>query len=1068
MLTATNSSADASSVPAQPSAAAGASQATPPSSPDSPETLSVTQVEPAASATDTNLSGAQLQALPTSGRHWEDFLLQAPAATTAPGAAGISVGSAGLEAADTTIDGASTRMAFGGAAGSVQPSPDDAEGGTHDQEAMGSGWSGRTIAVSESAVKAVRVLSGNALIEGAHAAGGRTSIETERGGNLLSGQAHFYDRQNTWGARNPFSQWVQNIGTAAAPNFAAVPFTPPDHELAWGWGAGGRIRRDKLFWYGAFDGYGRNDPGVASVKNFAEMFAPVEPTSASVVLLSAQLGETQNQAYDDYMGIPRGGVQAAGLEQLAALLGPAARTASQWTGFGRADWEATERHKFSLEASAMNSNAPGGGQTRVTETYGNRSFGARKTLHENVMANWEAFLTPNLLAVTQGSVRRTTMSAGPETPSAFEQTLLNGSAFAQLPQIIVDSRYGFSIGNPARFGKGDYPDEHLYSAQETLSWVKGRVLVRAGAQFDHNTDAITLLRNATGTFHYTKLESFISDASAYERFGTLNLFNYQNPHNCNATGKGLGALPCYSYFTQTLGPTFWQVNTNDLAGFVTAQWQLSKWAVASAGLRWDYEQLPPPMKLVDNPALPLTEKLPDPGGEWGPRVSLAIGNRKHWPVLRLGYGMYFGRTTNATLLSAITQTGSLKGDLSIFIRPTDGLNSSTGTSAAPPFPNPLTGLPGSLVVPGAVEYAPSFRNPEIHQAIASVEQRLPANIQLTASAMVSLGRRLPISIDTNFDAAVNPKTITYAVKDATGKGPLKSSQITVPFYALWPAADCNGATLTTGGQCGRTNPSYQQITEITSRSNSTYEAAIVRLERTSARGLTVNAHYTYSHAMDWSPNESTLVAGSDVLDPADFKQEYGPGNLDVRHSAAVMFIYEVPWKLKGVEGGFANGWMISGTGQFHSGLPYSMRTAGYIPEETDVFGNPTIVGIGPGMNGSGGDNRVYGVGRNTFRYPDTWKADVRLGKKFSLGEKRELELLAESFNFFNHSNVTQLETTGYEIEPGSAGTMPTLTYMTEGTTGTAATTPAFGQPRNVNGTNLYRERQIELGARLRF
>jgi hypothetical protein len=27
--------------------------------------------------------------------------------------------------------------------------------------------------------------------------------------------------------------------------------------------------------------------------------------------------------------------------------------------------------------------------------------------------------------------------------------------------------------------------------------------------------------------------------------------------------------------------------------------------------------------------------------------------------------------------------------------------------------------------------------------------------------------------------------------------------------------------------------------------------------------------------MDWNPNETTLVAGSDVLDPANFSQEYG-------------------------------------------------------------------------------------------------------------------------------------------------------------------------------------------------
>src|ERR1017187_6241580 len=134
------------------------------------------------------------------------------------------------------------------------------------------------------------------------------------------------------------------------------------------------------------------------------------------------------------------------------------------------------------------------------------------------------------------------------------------------------------------------------------------------------------------------------------------------------------------------------------------------------------------------------------------------------------------------------------------------------------------------------------------------------------------GPRLRISIDTNSDPAVNPGTITYAVVDGTGKGPIKASQITVPFYATWPSA-------TSGtGTAGRLNSNYQQIAEIFSRANSTYEAAMFRISRFGSRGLRVNPHYTQAHAMDWNPNESTVVTGSDVLDPANFSHEYGTSN----------------------------------------------------------------------------------------------------------------------------------------------------------------------------------------------
>ena len=267
-----------------------------------------------------------------------------------------------------------------------------------------------------------------------------------------------------------------------------------------------------------------------------------------------------------------------------------------------------------------------------------------------------------------------------------------------------------------------------------------------------------------------------------------------------------------------------------------------------------------------------------------------------------------------------------------------------------------------------------------------------------------------------------------------------------------------------------------------SRANSTYEAAMLRVTRYGHRGISLHAHYTYAHAMDWNPNESRLAAGSDVLDPADFGKEYGTSNLDVRHSAAAMVIYEAPRKLHGA-GRWANGWMVSGVGQFHSGLPYTMRTSGSLAEEFTQTSGAAIVGLGPGMNGSGGDNRVYGmgsnevvynIGRTTFRYPATWKADVRLGKRFDLGRLRQMEVLAESFNLFNHQNVTEVETTGYDVEPGTiTGGLPTLTFITgpiaeaNGTIVKANTT-AFGQPLNVNSTSFYRERQFQFSLRMRF
>ena len=1064
---------------------------------------------PAAPAVSTTITAGEVQSLPASGRNWQQFLLDTPASSAAAGSSQASLRGASQQASDVAVDGLSTRLAFGTGALAEPRTQDSGANAQNGAQPTGLGPAqsglvsgGRGFAISEAAIRQVETIAGNVEAEGASAPGGRINIQTARGSNQLHGQGFLFDRQNTWGARNPFTQWVTETAPATLtfPSYSVPIFdnglngspelyTPPDHETVWGIGLGSQIRRDKVFWFAALNSYRRNDPGLSMVKHpylletvsgctigpCTETTGFFEtPTDCQLVMLAAQLGFTGPPS-DCVSGLVQGlTAYSQMLETLASLLGPAPRSAAQWVGFARIDWQAAERHRVTLEGVGADWNSPGGGLTRVSETYGNHSFGSSAASQQWLLARWEAYLTPNLLLTTQASAGRDILTAHPDTPSPLEQTFLNGNAWGQLPQIVVDSRYGFTIGNPSRFGQGSYPDERLYHAQEMLDWVRNRLLVKAGFELDHNSDATSLLRNQTGTYYYSKVEDFISDALVFEKFGLTDPLDPANPHNCGPTDATFGAMPCYSYYSQTMGPTRWQLSTSDWSGFVTTQGQTNKAAVFSAGLRWDREQLPPPLAALANPELPLTGHLPSLGNNWGPRISLALGSpESRWPVLRLGYGMYYGRAQNATLETALTQTGSPKGDLSYFLRPSDDCQFCAGGS--PPFPYVFAGPPASVVKPGAVEFAPNFRNPEVHQAVASLEESLPGHIQLTGAALVSLGRRLPSAVDTNLDAPTATQTITYGVVDGTGAGPIKAAQITVPFYASWPASagSCPYYQPTTPTLPGRPCPDYQQISEIFSRANSTYEAAMVKFTRYGRRGLTFHAHYTYAHAMDWNPNEATLVAGSDVLDPRDFNLEYGTSDLDVRHSAAAFVIYESPWKLKGFAGRFANGWMLSGIGQFRSGLPFTMRTSGSLAEEFDQTTGAAIVGLAPGMNGSGGENRVYGIGsdgrsynigRNTFRYPQTWKADLRLGKRFGLGHMRDLELLAESFNLFNHQNVTELETTGYYVEPGSQTSVPTLNFLT----GLEPNTTAFGQPLNINATDFYRERQIELGLRMQF
>ncbi|WP_263355589.1 carboxypeptidase-like regulatory domain-containing protein [Acidicapsa ligni] len=1010
-------------------------------------------------AVTTMIAGDELNAVPLSGRNWQAMITLTPGASSASQAATDAGGNTGKVSpvrsvssesnvsnifmtdvsdldADSSIDGIENTPAFSGS----------------NQLSRGGQTLGASGSSGSSGVMTLESRTGSARAGGGEPSGSPLNIATQHGGSWLHGQAFYLNRQSLWGAQNPYTQRILETATATGidiAQFTPEPYTPPNSRQTFGLGIGRNSKHDKLFWFAALDGLLSNDPAIATVRHPDDFFA--QPTIPELTVLGARLGITGpdliEQEVAGYSGF---------LEQMTGLLGTVPRTTAQIQGFARLDWHVGEHHHLSVEGNASDANAPGGALTRSSETYGSHSFGNSSASQTWGLVKWDSFLTPNLLNDAAVQFGRYLLIDSPQSPSAFEAPLISNT-WGELPEIVADSKYGFILGKPAQLGKSSYPDERSYRVQDMMSWVRGKNLLKLGGSVAHISDATNTLINQTGTYSYADVLNLASDVASFTKYGLAGIDNpFADQHNCDATGKaravdgvitGLGYLPCYAWYSQRIGPAQWHLSTNDMAGFATEQWQPRHNLTFSAGVRVETEQLPPPIAFAQNPDLAATQKLPGMTMNWGPRFGIAwapfSSSAGKATVLRVGAGLYYGRIDNSSILSALTQTGSPKGDLNFFFKPTD--------AGAPPFPYAFSTQPVTVVKPGAVSFAPRFRPQEVDQAIVSLEQQLPGHWVVQMSGMASLGRRLPISIDTNLidtnlNAAQGPGTITYSVVDALQAGPIKTPTITVPFYFA------------------RLNPNYQQLSSIEDRANSTYEAAMIKVVRYGGHGLSLHAHYIYAHATDWNPNESGNVAVDDVLDPQDFRQEYGTSNIDIRHSAQATVLFASPWKLHHLTGDFINGWNIAALTQYRSGLPFTMRTSGYIPGFYDSE-RRLIEGVGPGMNGSGGDNRVYGIGRNTYRYPATYTADARLGKRFHLARQREVELLAESFNLFNHQNVTLLETTGYILDRGStSGSLPTLNFLTGLTTGSTE----FGKPLDVNATNFYRQREIQLGLRVRF
>ncbi len=168
---------------------------------------------PSAPALSNSMSAAELQALPVSGRRWQEFVLDnTPTSTTRAGGQGeISLRGAG-QPAEITVDGVSRGLAFGRTNESGQGSQGRGalgQGGAGPAGMAQVGKGGHGLAMSEAAIRAVETMAGNVEASADRAAGGRMNVETQRGANELHGQAFLYDRQNIWGAQNPFTQGVK-------------------------------------------------------------------------------------------------------------------------------------------------------------------------------------------------------------------------------------------------------------------------------------------------------------------------------------------------------------------------------------------------------------------------------------------------------------------------------------------------------------------------------------------------------------------------------------------------------------------------------------------------------------------------------------------------------------------------------------------------------------------------------------------------------------------------------------------------------------------------------------------
>jgi hypothetical protein len=995
----------------------------------------------------TNFDDTQLANLPINVRRWSGLALMTPGAVPDGTFGDVSFRGVGYMFDSNTVDGGSNTQAF---------------------FAEEVGRTRMAYSTSMLSVQDFQVTDSNYSAEFGRAVGGVINAVTKSGTNSIHGDAYYYLRDSTiGGAYAPFA-----TGAVLQPGggFLTEPIKPLDIRDQFGADAGGAIIKDKLFWYFDFDDQRRDFPAVNIPSTPGNFFPAITVAAPDPNFpLQSCTNATQSGSASTTPKIPMGvilycrfssayeGSQSISTIQnevtaaqafLTSTTGVSPRQGNQTIFFPKIDWKPDANNTITGSYNNVRWTSPFGVQTGSVVARSIDSNGNDYVDDDRATVNWSDLISSSMSNNLRFVFSRDYEFEHP-TPSLKGEPLAPQTGFS--PQVDINScgfgnpptgsttpttlACSWTLGTPYYLDRQDYPDEKRYQVADTLTLTKGKHLLKFGADVNYVRDLLSAYASGDqyGEYSYSQLEDFLSDYMVLAN-------NLPSPACTSALSGTTYNIPCYNDYFQTFGPLSFNVPTIEVGLFAQDDWHVLPRLTLNLGLRWDHEKLPSP--VLPNAAIPATTAFPSDRKDFGPRIGFAYditGDGK--TVFRGGAGVYYGRITNEQIYEEMTQTGSPLSQLSPTIFPTTGSSNATGmpTPGEPIYPNILTTFNASVGTPNIAYFPSDMRLPGAEEFDAVLERQIAKNTALSVSYIGSIGRFLPIGINTNLNA---PGTLNYTIVG----GPLNGNILAEPFFS--------GT---------KPNPAYNYMVMYCSCGTSHYNGLVVQLNRRMTSGLQVNMSYTFANDTDdvasgtgASGGEATSPAisgtGNGPINPFNPALENGTSNLEVKHRLVGTLVWQPPYFEHSSNSALrwgASGWIFSLNQTAESGLPYIQTISGNEPSGLGA----TISSGGP--SGGATSTRFLEVPKNTNFLPATVNTDIRVGRTFRAGERFLTELSFEVFNVANHVNYTGVTGTAYTT--GGTSTAPVLNYSS-----------SFGHLTAASNGVYLTQRQMQLGAKISF
>jgi len=565
------------------------------------------------------------------------------------------------------------------------------------EDATDNGVNGVRSTVSQEAVQEFQIITNSYSAEYGRAAGGVVNIITRSGSNGFHGDVFGYLRNRNFQAVNPFS-------TVSNPAYTRVQA---------GAAFGGAIKKDKTFYYFAYETTRRHETGFSSIGqgNFGLVpfdtsttagglvplpFGTIQATPAQAAFLAgltpAQVGAiglTNLENYEILVGASSGEA-INGTWPTALVQGATGGLLSSWSGFPTTCTPGA----CLAPASFFPSNVPASYQTLASQVGNYPVFEGTSVyslrIDHNISNSNRLMLRANVSPSTitgievggqdqpfgQNSSSRTSQQTFRDAAGTFQDTLTIGTnkvnefrfqyarrglAYFYNTKIPGGSDPAVNIPGFAYFGREPYSyiqrTEQRYQFTDNFSWTIGHHDTKFG--FDLNYIPI----NAVFTVNYGGVIDIGSLSPANLGLPTNAGFQGLSPVQAYGAGipadviQGLGS-PSDSFHNIPIG-AFWQDS-----------WRINRKVTLNYGLRYDIE-IPPTLKPIASPLaqsaynlLHLQKGINTAKHNFQPRLGLAFdpyGDGK--TVIRASYGLFYDHPLLGLYFLGDASDGSTSGQL---------------------------------------------------------------------------------------------------------------------------------------------------------------------------------------------------------------------------------------------------------------------------------------------------------------------------------------------------------------------------------------------------------------------